>query len=133
MSYVKPSTLRRMVMAEKAVKRHSLTTLIVLHASILFFSFSSVLSKLAATQALLSFRFFFFYGCSFFVLGVYAVIWQQILRRVPLNTAYGNRAVATVWSVIWGYLLFHETITWTMIAGAAVIIIGVYFVVTADG
>jgi len=129
---VKPSTLRRMVMAEKTAKKRSFTTLLVLHASILFFSFSSVLSKLAATQTFLSVRFFLFYFCSFCVLGIYAVIWQQILRRVPLNTAYGNRAVATVWSVIWGYLLFHETITWTMIAGAAVIITGVYFVVTAD-
>lgn len=75
-------------------------------------------------------EFCLFYGLMLLNLAVYAVLWQQILKRFPLTVAFANKAVVIVWGILWGALVFHETITWRMIVGAVVIIIGVLVVVT---
>ena len=51
---------------------------------------------------------------------------------MPLNTAYANKSVSTVWTMLFGAVFFKETISWTMVLGAAVIIAGVSLVVTSD-
>ena len=63
---------------------------------------------------------------------VYALLWQQILKRMDLTTAYANKPVGLVWGMIWGVLLFKETISLKMILGAAVIFVGIFLVVTSD-
>ena len=63
---------------------------------------------------------------------VYAVIWQQILRRMPLTVAYSNKPVTLVWGIIWGSLIFKEEISWNMVLGAAIIFAGIYLVVSSD-
>ena len=63
------------------------------------------------------------------VLGVYAILWQQILKRLPLSVAYANRTVTVLFGMIWGALLFEEAITWNMILGAAIIMCGVVLLV----
>ena len=66
-------------------------------------------------------------------MGIYAVLWQQILKRVPLVTAYANRAVTVIWGLIWGLLIFDERITIQKIVGAAIIVTGIMIVVKSDG
>ena len=51
---------------------------------------------------------------------------------MPLTTAYANRSMTMLWGMVWGALLFKETISWNMILGVVVIAIGIYFVVTGD-
>jgi drug/metabolite transporter (DMT)-like permease len=51
---------------------------------------------------------------------------------MPLVTVYANRATAMFWSMVFGALVFHETITWNMIVGVLVIFVGIYLVVTSD-
>ena len=63
---------------------------------------------------------------------VYAVLWQQFLKIMPLNTAYANKSVSTVWTIILGAMVFHEKVTRNMVIGAVLIIAGIYLVVTAD-
>lgn len=63
---------------------------------------------------------------------VYALVWQQILKRMPLTVAYANRPVSLIWGMLWGSLIFQERITWNMILGAGVIFAGICLVVTAD-
>ena len=87
---------------------------------------------MASGTLFLSVRFILFYGAVILLMLIYAILWQQFLKIMPLNTAYANRSVSTVWTMLFGALLFHEKITWTMILGAAIIIVGVYLVVTAD-
>ena len=88
--------------------------------------------KLAAQHEALSWPWILLYGSSVAILGSYAVIWQQFLKRMPLVTVYANRASAMFWSMIFGFLLFHEQIRWNMIAGVLVIFLGIYLVVTSD-
>ena len=66
------------------------------------------------------------------IMAVYAVIWQQILKKLPLTVAYANKPVSLIWGMVWGTLIFKETITWNMILGAVIIFAGIYLVVTAD-
>lgn len=66
------------------------------------------------------------------ILFVYAIGWQQIIRHLPLNTAYTNKAVSIAWGVIWGILIFGEPITWNKVLGAVIVIAGVLVVVKSD-
>ena len=59
-------------------------------------------------------------------------MWQQVIKHMPLITAYANKAVTVIWGIIFGYLIFDETITLRKIIGAIIIIAGVYFIVSAD-
>lgn len=106
--------------------------LIVLHIELLLFSLGGICSKLAGQHKFLSFWFIFFYGLVILNLGIYAIVWQQIIKKLPLNTAYSNKAVTIAWGMLWGFLFFHETIKWNMILGAAIVIVGVIIVVRAD-
>lgn len=100
-------------------------TLLCLHLLLMVYSFSGIFSKLASGQPFLSFKFIFFYGMIIFLLGIYAIFWQQIIKRMDLSEAYANKAVAIVWGIVWGFLFFHEAITIGKIIGAIIIIAGV--------
>ena len=105
---------------------------VLLHALMLLFSLSPVCSKLAGRQPFLSLPFFFFYGLVIVILGIYALAWQQVIKRMPLTTAYANKAVTVVWGMVWGMLLFGESITPQKVLGAAVIVAGVVLYAFAE-
>lgn len=105
---------------------------ILLYGGILIYSFSSLLSKAASSCPAGSIPFLLLYGCSLGILAIYALIWQQILKRFPLTTAYSNRAFTVVLGMIWGTLFFQERITVGMLLGAACILCGIRIVVSAD-
>lgn len=103
-----------------------------LHIELLLFSLGGVCTKMASWYDFLSFWFIFFYGLVILNLGVYAIVWQQIIKKLPLNTAYSNKAITIVWGILWGFIFFREQITWNMIVGALIVIVGVVLVVRAD-
>ena len=104
-----------------------------IQAAVLIYSFCGVFQKFAAQQAALSFRFFLFYGLVLLSLAVYALGWQQVLKRIPLVTAYASKAVTVVWGLLWGLLFFGETVTLQKAVGVAVIMAGIVLVVWEDG
>ncbi len=106
--------------------------LVLLHCLLLIYSFSDIASKLASGKDFLSLEFVILYGIVILLLGIYAIFWQQILKKIPLITAYANKSVTIIWGMVFGSLLFKEQISWNQILGAIVIIIGVYFVVLED-
>ncbi len=108
-------------------------TLLALHLLLLVYSFSGCFSKTAAGQPFLSLKFILLYGGTLVILAVYALGWQQIIKRLPLTTAFANKAVTVVWGIVWGALFFGEAITPGKLAGAALIIGGVVLFVKADG
>ena len=111
-------------------KEHRAGTLIVLHLALILSSLSGVCSKRAANQPFLSWKFCLYFGLVLVIMFAYAIIWQQILKRMPLTVAYANRPVTLVWGIIWGAWIFKEQITWNMLLGAAVIFLGIYLVVS---
>lgn len=103
-----------------------------LHILLLVYSASTVFSKLASGYSFLSFKFLLCYGMVLLLLGAYAVFWQQIIKRLPLMTAYANKAVTVVWGIVWGAVFFDEKITWGKALGAALVIAGVIIYVSGD-
>ena len=51
---------------------------------------------------------------------------------MPLTLAFANKAVTTVWGLVWGLLFFKESVTWGKLAGIALIVTGVVVFSTAD-
>ena len=63
-------------------------------------------------------------------LAVYSVLWQQVLKRMPLSFAYSNKGVCTLWTALMGLILFGETLTIGKAVGILVVLAGVWLVVT---
>lgn len=108
-------------------------TLIGLHLLLMLYSMSGICSKLAAQAPFLSLRFCLCYGGILLLLGLYAIGWQQVIKRLPLTTAFANKAVTVAWGILWGALFFHEAVTPGKLLGAALVIGGVVLYVRADG
>jgi drug/metabolite transporter (DMT)-like permease len=109
-------------------------TLLALHLLLALFSISGVLSKLASRHPFMSVPFVLCYGGSLAILAVYAIGWQQIIKRMPLIAAYANRAVTLVWGIVWGVLFFGEGVTPLKLLGAAIVLSGVVlFSLSGDG
>lgn len=105
---------------------------VFLHIIIFQLSLGGIFSKTAASKEFLSFDFFFFYGLMILNLGVYAIMWQQVLKRIPLTTAFCNKAVGIFWGLLWGVFFFNEILTWNMIVGGIIVLFGVCLVVLSN-
>ena len=114
------------------MKNSNVKYLIILHIFLGIYSLTGVASKFAAGEDFMSVKFILFYGLVMFGLFVYAIAWQQIIKHMPLISAYANRGVTVIWGIIWGYFIFSENITVRKLVGAAIIICGVVLIVTAD-
>lgn len=111
-------------------KKSGWKVILCLHILLFIYSLESVCSKMAASQEMFSFPFFLFYGLVLFLLFFYALAWQRILKYMPLTVAYANKGITIIWGMLWGAVLFHETITLKTIIGGVIILAGIYMVVT---
>lgn len=116
----------------KKFDKEKIMPFVQLHILLFLFSLGSVCSKIAGQAEFLSMKFIIFYGLVLVILFGYALVWQQILKKLPLVTAYANKAVTVIWGLLWGTIIFKEQITIWNILGAAIIIFGIYMVVSSD-
>lgn len=107
--------------------------LFLLHILLALYSTCGIFSKMAGRQPFLSLSFFLFYGLMILVLGIYALAWQQIIKRLPLTTAFANKAVTVVWGLIWGVVFFGEKITVGKVLGIVLVVLGIVLFTAADG
>ena len=115
------------------MKKGMLSQYVLISFALLFYSGSSLCIKLASNYPALSVPFILYYGVSVLILISYAVLWQMILKRVDLSKAYAMKPLTMILSMLWGVLLFQETITWNMIVGAVIILLGIRMAVTENG
>ena len=103
-----------------------------LHLNILLFSLTSVFSKLASMEynkyghhdpLLYVFLFLMIANC-----GIYAIAWQQVIKKFSLSTAYANKSVYLLWSQIWAVAIFHEQLSVQNIIGILIVLFGVWTV-----
>lgn len=59
------------------------------------------------------------------VMGVYAVLWQQIIKRMGLSVAYMFKGTSLIFVLLLSALIFGEAITPQNIVGAVFIIVGI--------
>lgn len=105
-------------------KKVTLKDIICLQMVIVIFTISSVVAKLASGQEFLSMKFIVFYGLEIMVLGIYAVLWQQAIKKIDLSIAYANKAMGVLWSMIWAVIIFHNQITLQNVIGVLLVIAG---------
>lgn len=110
------------------MKSNKAKTLILLHIMLLIYSLGGVFAKEASTYPLFSFSFFIYYGLMLIILFGYALLWQMILRKLPLSVAFMNKAVIIIWGIIWGSLIFNEKISKGKIIGTILIILGIIII-----
>ena len=117
------------------MKKHNsyALTLIGLHLLLAVYSLSGFFSKNAAAQPFLSLQYIAFYCGMMAILVLYAVGWQQVIKRLPLTLAFANKAVTVVWGILWGALFFHGSITPGKLMGAAVVVAGVVLFGKGEG
>ena len=105
---------------------------LALHGIIFIYSIVVLSSKLASGYPFLSKEFIFYYAVLNILSTIYAIVWQQLIKRIPLNTAYATKSMGILWGVFWGRLLFMEKVTPQMIVGSFIIFTGILLVVNAD-
>lgn len=112
-------------------KMEKLKTIIKLQAVVLVYTFASIFSKLASGEEFLSVKFLVFFGLEFIVLFIYALLWQQVIKKTELSVAYANREMYLLWSLLWAIVFFNNDVTPTNIIGCLLVIAGT-FVITGE-
>ena len=112
----------------KSVKKISLLMLIVIQLGVILYTTSGICSKMTSNYPAFSLMWLVWIGLEVVALGMYAVFWQQIIKRVDLSVAYANRAFAIFWSTLWAVVLFKEKITPANAIGIIVIFLGILLV-----
>lgn len=109
-------------------KKSSILLIVALQIIVGIYTTSDVAAKYASKYEFLSVEFLLCYGLEIVILGVYAVLWQQIIKRIDLSVAYANRSIALLWSMLWAVLFFGETVTIKNMIGVIVVILGTIIV-----
>lgn len=112
----------------KGGRKITLLKLIVIQMGVILYTASGICSKMTANYPSFSFMWLVWVGLEVAALGMYAIFWQQIIKRVDLSVAYANRAFAIFWSTLWAVILFREKITPANTIGIVVIFLGILLV-----
>ena len=91
----------------------------------LIYACVSIFTKLASGQEWMSGGYMLYIAGAFGIIGIYAILWQQILTKVPLSTAYMFKGTSLIFVLLISFFLFGEKMTWNNLLGAALIITGI--------
>jgi drug/metabolite transporter (DMT)-like permease len=109
-------------------KQVSPKLVLALQLAVCVYTLSGIAAKFASGYPPLSLGFIGCYAAEIVILGVYAILWQQIIKRVDISIAYANRAVAIFWSMLWAVLIFNEMVSLKNIVGVVLIFVGTWLV-----
>ena len=85
----------------------------------------TLFTKYAAQQEFMSMPYCLALCGAIGVMGMYAICWQQVLKRINLSTAYMFKGTSLIFVILLAYALFGEAITLMNIIGAIVIVLGI--------
>lgn len=83
---------------------------------------------MASMQDYMSLKYVFCFGAIIFILGLYAVLWQQVLKKIELSVAMANKPVVLIFSTLWALFLFDEQISIKYLIGMLLIFAGIFIV-----
>ena len=105
--------------------RYSLRTIACLLLVYSIYATVSIATKFTSMQEMLSLRYFMGLAIVVAMLGIYAIIWQQVLKRIELTTAYMFKGTSLIFVLLFSALIFNETITLWNVVGTALIVGGI--------
>ena len=91
----------------------------------LLYACVSLFTKYASQQEFMSWNYMLGLIGAVGVMGLYAVLWQQVLKRIELSMAYMFKGTSILFVMLLAYLLYGEQITLNNIVGAIIIISGI--------
>ena len=91
----------------------------------LIYACTSICTKMASRQEIISWSYLLWIASAVGVMGVYALLWQQVITRMPLSTAYMFKGTSLIFVLLISALLFGETITVNNMIGSAIIVFGI--------
>ena len=91
----------------------------------LVYACTAIFTKSASRHQFLSFPYILWLVGAVAVMGVYALLWQQVIKRMPIAEAYMFKGTSLIFVLLLSALIFGEAITLTNIIGAIVIIVGI--------
>ena len=107
-------------------KRNFKTTyLLLLPVAFFIYSSTGVFMKLASMHQMLSTQYLLYFAFVIIAMGIYAVLWQIILKKLALSRAYLFKSLAVLFSLFFAWSIFHEIVTLKNIVGCALIIAGI--------
>lgn len=91
----------------------------------MLYACTGICTKMAARYAMLSRPYLLWFSGAVGVIGLYAILWQQVLKRIDISTAYLFKGTTLIFTMLIAALLFGETVTIPNIIGSVIIIIGI--------
>ena len=111
------------------MKNKNMVLMLVLHFVIFIYSVASVLCKVTAIflneYGLMNWRTILSCFMVFAFMGLYAILWQKVIKKMELSVAYMNKGITVVWSLVWSAFLFHENVGVNHIIGTILIVLGI--------
>ena len=101
--------------------------LILLLVVFIIFSTTGIFMKLASMEVFLSLPFIFYYSCELGIIALYAILWQIVLKRIPLTLAFMSKSITIVFALLIAHFIFGEKITLNNIIGSFIIISGIVY------
>ncbi len=89
----------------------------------LIYSSANIFMKLSSSED--GMLMLIYLSCAIGILGIYACLWQQVLKHISLTTAFMFKSVTVIYGILFAHVLFLEEITVNNIIGAAMIVAGI--------
>lgn len=91
----------------------------------LLYACTGICTKKAALSEPLSWSYMAWLAGAVMIIGIYALLWQQVLRRIELSTAYMFKGTTLIFTMLFAALIFGESITIPNMIGSIIIICGI--------
>lgn len=98
----------------------------------LIYALLSIFTKSAANYQFLSASYVLFFIGAILIMMIYAILWQQIIKYVPISEAYMFKGTSIVFVLFLSAVLFAEDITLQNIIGSVIIILGIALFAKSD-
>lgn len=91
----------------------------------MLYSCTTFFSKYASTQEFLSLPYIGGILGAFGIMGVYALLWQQVIKRTPIGEAFLFKGTVLIWTMLICYFFFNEPITVCNLIGILLVCTGI--------
>ncbi len=119
--------------------RKILITTLKIQPAVILFSCVSIIAKFAAGMLpanqlsmqekvmaiLTNWRLIVLVILMFLTLGIYAIIWQILIKNAQIAVIYANKSSYLLWAQLAAVLFFGEQITWCNLIGIVIIFSGI--------
>lgn len=127
-------------MALQIISYQNIKAALKLQPVIILFSSVSIFCKLASRQlpplnlhnpfafvvgCLTNWKFLVLLAMIFLMLGLYAFIWQKLIKHVRIAVIYANKSAYIFWTQIAAVFIFGETLSWCNLVGISIIFAGI--------